>query len=108
MVNLEGRDVESWVNEADTKVREKVKLPEGYTLEFGGQFENLREAKTRLHWSSYLPLSSWLSAASDKRCSSIPEFRSQSLAGPFVMDPRYAVQHFRRGGVHCIKWSRRA
>ena len=48
MVNLEGRDVESWVHEADAKVREKVKLPEGYTLEFGGQFENLREAKARL------------------------------------------------------------
>lgn len=48
MVNLEGRDVESWVGEADTKVREKVKFPEGYTLEFGGQFENLREAKARL------------------------------------------------------------
>jgi cobalt-zinc-cadmium resistance protein CzcA len=48
MVNLEGRDVESWVREADLKVRESVKLPEGYTLEFGGQFENLREAKTRL------------------------------------------------------------
>ena len=48
MVNLRGRDVESWVREADAKVREHVKLPEGYTLEFGGQFENLREAKTRL------------------------------------------------------------
>jgi cobalt-zinc-cadmium resistance protein CzcA len=48
MVNLEGRDVESWVRQADLKVRESVKLPEGYTLEFGGQFENLREAKTRL------------------------------------------------------------
>jgi cobalt-zinc-cadmium resistance protein CzcA len=48
MVNLQGRDVESWVREADAKVRENVKLPEGYTLEFGGQFENLREAKARL------------------------------------------------------------
>jgi cobalt-zinc-cadmium resistance protein CzcA len=48
MVNLRGRDVESWVREADAKVREHVKLPEGYTLEFGGQFENLREAKQRL------------------------------------------------------------
>ena len=48
MVNLRDRDVESWVREADAKVREHVKLPEGYTLEFGGQFENLREAKTRL------------------------------------------------------------
>ena len=48
MVNLRNRDVESWVREADAKVREHVKLPEGYTVEFGGQFENLREAKTRL------------------------------------------------------------
>jgi cobalt-zinc-cadmium resistance protein CzcA len=48
MVNLQDRDVESWVREADAKVREKIKLPEGYTLEFGGQFENLREAKARL------------------------------------------------------------
>ena len=48
MVNLRGRDVESWVREADAKVREHVQLPEGYTLEFGGQFENLREAKARL------------------------------------------------------------
>jgi cobalt-zinc-cadmium resistance protein CzcA len=48
MVNLRGRDVDSWVREADAKVREHVKLPEGYTLEFGGQFENLREAKARL------------------------------------------------------------
>jgi len=48
MVNLQGRDIESWVREADAKVQEQVKLPEGYTLEFGGQFENLREAKARL------------------------------------------------------------
>ncbi len=48
MVNLRGRDVESWVREADAKVREHVQLPEGYTLQFGGQFENLREAKARL------------------------------------------------------------
>jgi heavy metal efflux system protein len=48
MVNLVGRDLESWVRQAETKVRENVKFPEGYTLEFGGQFENLREAKARL------------------------------------------------------------
>jgi len=48
MVSLRGRDVESWVREADAKVRERLQLPEGYTLEFGGQFENLREAKARL------------------------------------------------------------
>jgi cobalt-zinc-cadmium resistance protein CzcA len=48
MVNLRNRDMESWVREAEARVREQVKMPEGYTIEFGGQFENLREAKTRL------------------------------------------------------------
>jgi heavy metal efflux system protein len=48
MVNLRSRDVENWVREAEAKVREQVQLPEGYTIEFGGQFENLREAKARL------------------------------------------------------------
>lgn len=48
MVNLRGRDVESWVREADAKVRAQVQLPEGYNVQFGGQFENLREAKARL------------------------------------------------------------
>src|SRR6185503_3811183 len=48
MVNLRGRDIDSWVREADAKVRENVQLPGGYTLEFGGQFENLREARARL------------------------------------------------------------
>ncbi|HEY0943828.1 MAG TPA: CusA/CzcA family heavy metal efflux RND transporter [Opitutaceae bacterium] len=48
MVNLRGRDVESFVREAQAKVAETVKLPPGYTIEFGGQFKNLQEARARL------------------------------------------------------------
>ena len=48
MINLRGRDVESFVLEAQRKVAEQVKLPEGYSIEFGGQFKNLIEAKRRL------------------------------------------------------------
>ena len=48
MVNLRGRDVESFVREAEAKVKEAIKLPEGYIIEFGGQFEHLREARARL------------------------------------------------------------
>ena len=48
MINLRGRDVESFVLEAQKKVAEQVKLPDGYTLEFGGQFKNLQEARARL------------------------------------------------------------
>ncbi len=48
MVNLRGRDVESFVQEAQKKVAEKISLPVGYTIEFGGQFKNLQEARARL------------------------------------------------------------
>lgn len=47
-VNLGGRDVESFVRDAEQRIKEQVKLPEGYLVEFGGQFKNLQEARTRL------------------------------------------------------------
>ncbi|MCB9165598.1 MAG: CusA/CzcA family heavy metal efflux RND transporter [Flavobacteriales bacterium] len=47
-VNARGRDVEGLVTDMQARVKEKVKLPPGYFLEFGGQFQNLREAKARL------------------------------------------------------------
>ncbi len=43
------RDIESFVAEAKRKIDAEVKLPGGrYRLEWGGQFENLERAKTRL------------------------------------------------------------
>ncbi len=47
-VNARGRDVEGLVTDMQAKVQERIKLPPGYFLEFGGQFQNLREAKARL------------------------------------------------------------
>ncbi len=48
MVNIEGRDVESFVAEAQQRIRDEVKLPEGYYIDIGGQFENLQAARERL------------------------------------------------------------
>ena len=48
MVNIRGRDIESFVLEAQKKIAEQVKLPEGYSIEFGGQFKNLIDARRRL------------------------------------------------------------
>lgn len=48
MVNLRGRDVASFVKEAQEQIREKIKMPDGYFTEFGGQFENLERARARL------------------------------------------------------------
>jgi len=46
--NPRGRDVASFVAEAKAKIAEQVKLPEGYTIEWGGQFENMERANRRL------------------------------------------------------------
>jgi cobalt-zinc-cadmium resistance protein CzcA len=48
LVNLSGRDVQSWVHEAQQKLAAQVKLPDGYFFEFGGQFKNLQAARNRL------------------------------------------------------------
>lgn len=48
MVNIEGRDVESFVAEARQHIREEVEFPEGYYIDIGGQFENLQAARERL------------------------------------------------------------
>jgi cobalt-zinc-cadmium resistance protein CzcA len=48
MVNLKSRNIEGYVLNADALIRQQVKLPEGYIVEFGGQFEHLQEARTRL------------------------------------------------------------
>lgn len=48
LVNLQGRDVESFVQEAQEKIAEQVKVPDGYRIEFGGQFKNLQQARARL------------------------------------------------------------
>lgn len=47
--NVRGRDLGSFVAEAQRVVSEKVQLPAGrYRIEWGGQFENLQRAQTRL------------------------------------------------------------
>ncbi|MEO6402766.1 MAG: efflux RND transporter permease subunit, partial [Vicinamibacteria bacterium] len=48
MVNLKTNDIEGYVLEAERRIRAEVKLPENYLVEFGGQFKNLQEARTRL------------------------------------------------------------
>ncbi|MDB5024252.1 MAG: acriflavine resistance protein [Mucilaginibacter sp.] len=46
--NVRGRDVESVVNELQQKVKQNLKLPSGYYVEYGGQFQSLNSAKKRL------------------------------------------------------------
>ncbi|MHB1425289.1 MAG: efflux RND transporter permease subunit [Gemmataceae bacterium] len=47
--NIRGRDMGSFVAEAQRKIREQVQLPPGrYHLEWGGQFEHYQSARERL------------------------------------------------------------
>lgn len=48
LINLRGRDTESFVNEAKLAVEKAVKLPQGYYVQWGGNFKNLQEARARL------------------------------------------------------------
>jgi len=46
--NVRGRDIGSVVREAQEKISQQVKLPSGYWIAWGGQFENLASARERL------------------------------------------------------------
>jgi Cu(I)/Ag(I) efflux system membrane protein CusA/SilA len=47
-VDMAGRDIGGYVEEAKRVVAEKIKLPQGYTLVWSGQYEYLQRAKERL------------------------------------------------------------
>jgi len=48
-VDIAGRDIGGYVNEAQKIVAEKVKLPAGYSIGWSGQFEQMLEARARLN-----------------------------------------------------------
>ncbi|WP_339850120.1 CusA/CzcA family heavy metal efflux RND transporter [uncultured Dokdonia sp.] len=47
-VNVRNRDLQSVVDDVQKLINENVKLPVGYSITYGGQFENLQSAKARL------------------------------------------------------------
>ncbi|MBS0979545.1 efflux RND transporter permease subunit [Acetobacter thailandicus] len=46
--NVRGRDLSSFVKEAQKEIGQKIKLPAGYRITWAGQFQNLRSAMARL------------------------------------------------------------
>ncbi|MCG2460993.1 efflux RND transporter permease subunit [Flavobacteriaceae bacterium F89] len=47
-INIRDRDVKSVVEDIQTRLDEKLKLPPGYYIRYGGAFENLERASNRL------------------------------------------------------------
>jgi cobalt-zinc-cadmium resistance protein CzcA len=48
MSNVRGRDLGGFVTEVQANIARQARLPSGYSIEFGGQFENQRRATKRL------------------------------------------------------------
>lgn len=48
LINVRGRDTQSFVEEAQATIERKLEVPSGYYVEWGGSFQNLRKAKERL------------------------------------------------------------
>jgi cobalt-zinc-cadmium resistance protein CzcA len=48
--NVRERDVAGFVAEARKRITEQVRLPEGYSIEWGGQFENMERANAKLRF----------------------------------------------------------
>lgn len=48
LINPSVRDIESFVKKAKVLAEEKLDLPEGYYIEWGGSFKNLQSAKDKL------------------------------------------------------------
>ena len=78
--NVRGRDVGSFVAEAQKKIADQVKLPEGYSIEWGGQFENMERANARA------ALRGADGARADIR--------------PALLQPEIAARHIHRGHGH--------
>lgn len=47
-INVRNRDLQSVVDDVQQLINENIKLPVGYSITYGGQFENLESAKSRL------------------------------------------------------------
>ena len=47
-MDVRGRDVDSFVQDAETAIKQQVKLPPGYWIEWGGAFENQQRALAKL------------------------------------------------------------
>ena len=54
--NVEGRDLRGAVDELRGLVDENLKLPQGYAISYGGQFESEARASATLLWTSLLAL----------------------------------------------------
>ncbi|MFA6270990.1 MAG: efflux RND transporter permease subunit [Candidatus Paceibacterota bacterium] len=89
--NVAGRDLHSVVEEIQATVAENIELPEGYRIEYGGQFESEASASRTLMFTSILAILIIFLLL-------FQEFRSFKLAGIILLNLPLALI----GGVFSI------
>ena len=110
-LNVRGRDLGGFVAEARERVQRQVQLPEGYSVEWGGQFEQLESASRRLLMAVplalltifvllYMNFNDLVPGDIDlsQRASGGDRRNSGSVA------TRVAIQHLRRRRLYRIVW----
>ncbi len=89
--NVAGRDLKGAVNDIRKRVEEEVVLPEGYHVEYGGQFESEEAASRTLFLTSLISMLLIFLIL-------FHEFRSVPLSGIIMLNLPLAII----GGVICI------
>lgn len=89
--NVAGRDLRGVVEDVQANIEQDVKLPEGYRIEYGGQFENEAKASKTLMLTSLLALAIIFLLL-------FQEFRNFRLAGIILLNLPFALI----GGVFAI------
>ena len=56
LANSSGRDLDGLVNEIQSKIAQNVKLPEGYFISYGGQFESQQQAAKLMRFLAVLAI----------------------------------------------------
>jgi CzcA family heavy metal efflux pump len=90
--NTAGRDLGSVVSEIQSAVSDQIKLPEGYMIQYGGQFESAQSASTTLLITSLLAIMVIFVIL-------FQEFKSGTLAGVILLNLPLALI----GGVVAIR-----
>ena len=93
-VNTAGRDVGSVVKDIKSRVRESITLPDGYHIEYGGQFESADSATRRLLLASVIAILIIFLIL-------YQEFKDSSLAAIILLNLPMALI----GGIFAIKAS---
>ncbi|GHT71259.1 multidrug transporter AcrB [Bacteroidia bacterium] len=90
-VNVSGRDLSSAVNDIKKVIASNVQLPEGYRIEYGGQFENAQHASRTLLITSLIAISIIFLLL-------YQEFKNTKLAGIILLNLPMALI----GGVFAV------